>query len=94
MKKKEIHWLPIDPLVAGLPGDVTIRHYPETKNDFLTFQIGRAGVRNEMKPTKNNNSTLIETGRLATMFVVIAYGTSLQRAKEMFFYRTKKEEQK
>jgi hypothetical protein len=89
--------LNIDPVNVGLPGELQIRHYPESKMDFLTYQIGRMGVRPEMQPVFGANHTVtheIQTNKIATMFVVMAWGSSLERAKDMFFSKSKKEEQK
>lgn len=87
----------IDPVNVGLPGELQIRHYPEAKMDFLTYQIGRTGVRPEMQPVFGANHTVtheIKTNKISTMFVVMAWGSSLARAKDMFFSNRKKKEGK
>lgn len=93
----KLAYINIEPKNIGLPGELEIRHYPDAKMKFLTYQIGRTGVRPEMQPVFGHNHTVtheIKTGKLATLFIVMAWGTSLERAKDMFFSNSKKEEGK
>lgn len=79
---------------AGLPEDLDIRHYPETnlKNEFLRFQIGKMGTRPEMRPVFGEKNTVIgeqRTGKITSIYVLMAWGSSLENAKEMFFANRK-----
>ena len=90
-------YINIEPVNVGLPGELEVRHYPEAKIDFLTYQIGRTGVRPEMQPKFGKNNMVIgevKTGKAATIYIVMAWGTSLERAKDMFFSNGKKKEAK
>ena len=79
---------------AGLPEDLDIRHYPETNPnyEFLRFQIGKMGTRPETRPVFGEKNTVIgeqRTGKITSIYVLMAWGSSLKNAKEMFFANRK-----
>jgi hypothetical protein len=85
----------IDAAEEGLPAELQIRHYPHTKSDFLSFQIGIMGTRPEMQPVFGENNAVIgetKTGKTTTIYVLMAWGSSLKNAKEMFFSNIAKKE--
>jgi hypothetical protein len=85
----------IDAAGVGLPAELQIRHYPNTKSDFLTYQIGIMGTRPEMQPVFGENNAVIgetKTGKTTTIYVLMAWGSSLKNAKEMFFSNIAKKE--
>jgi hypothetical protein len=85
----------IDAASVGLPAELQIRHYPNTKSDFLTYQIGIMGTRPEMQPVFGENNAVIgetKTGKTTTIYVLMAWGASLKNAKEMFFSNIAKKE--
>jgi hypothetical protein len=85
----------IDAAEEGLPAELQIRHYPHPKSDFLSFQIGIMGTRPEMQPEFGENNAVIgetKTGKTTTIYVLMAWGSSLKNAKEMFFSNIAKKE--
>jgi hypothetical protein len=77
----------IDPKEAGLPIHLQIRYYPETTQEFLMFQIGEFVTRFEQYPLfdgENKVSGHRATGKLASVYHVQGWGTTLARAKAMF----------
>ena len=85
----------IDAAEEGLPAELQIRHYPNTKSDFLTYQIGMMGTRPEMQPEFGENNAVIgetKTGKTTTIYVLMAWGKTLKNAKEMFFSNIAKKE--
>lgn len=78
----------IKPKEAGMPPHLEIRHYPKTTQEYLMFQIGEYVTRFEEQPEFDSENRVVShrpTGKLVSIFNVLGWGTSLDRAKEMFF---------
>ncbi len=90
MKSEKPPYINLDAKDAGLPANLEIRHYPKTKTEyeFLKFQIGIMGTRPEMQPVLGEKNMIIgeeETSRTVNIFFLMAWGSSLKNAKDMFF---------
>lgn len=85
----------INPKEAGLPAHLQIRHYPETTEEYLMFQIGEFVTRFEEQPEFDSENRVVShrpTGKLVSIFNVLGWGASLDRAKKMFFRKPTSED--
>jgi hypothetical protein len=74
----------------GLEPHLHIRHYPDTFNEYLSYQIGEMVTRRETSPIFDCDNRVIganETGKLTSVFHLQAWGSSLEAAKNMWFAR-------
>ncbi len=83
----------INALDHGLPPHLEIRHYPKTTQEYLTWQIGEMTTRPEMQPDFDSQNRVIayrRTGTSCSVYHLQAWGSTLERAKEMWLIRDAK----
>jgi hypothetical protein len=83
-----------NPVNHGLPPHLEIRHYPSATQDYLSWQIGQIKIRMGKRPIFDSPHRVLDhirTGTSVSVFHLQSWGTSLERAKEMWFLRDRKE---